>query len=369
MMGLQETQALFEKPEYKDIAETYKSMKSKGIFDYDEINIFGTGEIQREQRVQSMGQDDAAKLAETVKNIPLTHLIKEFLAKGSTTGIGGAGYLIPVKIYQTLNTYAGIEDVISDVSMAVLPASEIPGSTMDVDIAVGGSYKPHAISSGGKQVEEEIKFTKATLDFGPINTWGINFNIGNDLIEDSQFNMIDLHVRMAGQEMGKYSTTKVLEVMASTTDGDGTLNTKSASEDACTMGEIWDAVQTNLVDEFRSNRILAPSELLKLTFSDTTYSAYAPDFHNASIKLQMVNFFGLDWIRCEHPSLWTETSHLPTDCIGYVFSKEYSYLSGRKRWLRMENYSDPVRDLVGATITARQDTVSIYNDSVCKISE
>ena len=37
--------------------------------------------------------------------------------------------------------------------------------------------------------------------------------------------------------------------------------------------------------------------------------------------------------------------------------------------LRIENYSDPVRDLVGATITCRQDSVTVYNDSICKITE
>jgi len=58
-----------------------------------------------------------------------------------------------------------------------------------------------------------------------------------------------------------------------------------------------------------------------------------------------------------------------TDLLTIVFDKDYAMLSGRKRWLRIENYSDPVRDLVGATITARQDSVTLYKDSIFVITE
>jgi len=58
-----------------------------------------------------------------------------------------------------------------------------------------------------------------------------------------------------------------------------------------------------------------------------------------------------------------------TSCETLVFDKDYALLSGRKRWLRIENYSDPIRDLVGATVTARQDSVTIYNDACANITE
>jgi len=370
-LSLQETKTLFEKPEYKQIVETlrYKGDDGKDCFEYDAYNPFGTGYLQEKYKVPRMGAEDAMRLAETVKTIPFTLMAKEFLAQSGTTGIGGAAYLVPVKIHSILQTYASPPDIINDVSMVVLPASEIPGKTVDVTIAKRSSYYPHATASGAKAPEEELGFTKATLDFS--KTLTVNFNIGNDLLEDTpQFSLIETHIRMAGAEMGKRSSTEVLAVMASTTDGDGTMNTKAASEDAMTIGELWDAVNTNIVDEFIPDRVIGPMEIMKQVLADVTTTAYATDFHNAAITGNSIgNLFGLTWIRCDHPSLWTETSHLPTDCIAYVFSKDYSYLSGRKRWLRIENYSDPVRDLVGAVITGRQDTVSIYDDSVCKISE
>jgi hypothetical protein len=52
-----------------------------------------------------------------------------------------------------------------------------------------------------------------------------------------------------------------------------------------------------------------------------------------------------------------------------MFDKAYALLTGRKRWMRIENYSNPVRDLKGAVVTFRQDSVSIYNDSIGVITE
>jgi len=372
-LSLQETKSLFEKPEYKDLVETlrYRGDDGKDIFEYDYANPFGTGYNQERYKVSPMNPDDATRLAETVKTIPFKMMVKEFLAGSGTTGIGGAAYLIPVKIHSILQTYASPVDIINDVSSMVLPASEIPGSTLDITIAKRSSYTPTPSASGGKINEQELGFTKATLNFN--KTLSVNFGIGNDLLEDTpQINLMELHIRMAGQEMGKRSTTEVLSVMSSTTDGDGTLNTDTAGADTTTLNDISDSVDQIRCDEFEPNRLLACSHVMKdALMKDTTYmvTGGATEYRDTILHGGDPKVWGLTWVKCDHPSLWTEAGNLPTNCISYVYSKDYSYLSGRKRWLRIENYSDPVRDLVGAVVTSRQDTVSMYNDSVCKSSE
>jgi hypothetical protein len=370
-LSLQETQQLFEKPEYKSILEDYVVQKDHGFYDHDAANLFGIGLDQQEHRTPALNQDDANKLAETVKSVPLSRMIKEFLAKSGTTGLNGAAYLIPLKIYSTLATYAASRDIINDISMVVIPAAEIPGATLDIDIARYGSYVPHALSSGGKQVEEEIEFDKATLNF--TKPWGINFSIGNDLIEDSQFSLIDMHVRMAGEQMGKYSTTKILAKMLTTTDGSGTLLTESAGNDTTLLDDVNNAQNAVLLGfEVMPDSHLAPYWVYKNgIIKDTTYfpSGSTSTWRESILHHEDPKIWGLNWIECNHPSLTTIASSLPTASKSYVFCKQYSYISGRKRWLRLENYSDPVRDLVGATITARQDTVSVYNQSVCQVNE
>ena len=368
-MELQETMPLNETIEKTKVfgKQILESMERK-VFDWDEVNLWGTGESQKQYGEQQIGQEDANKIWNTVRTLKLSKMLKEFLAKSSTTGINGAAYLIPVKIRQIMAEYAAVRDVLADVSMVVLGPDEIGGATHDVLYTVGGSYKPKVVSSGSRSPNEEIKYGKVTLDFSPI--WSINFGIGNDLIEDSQFSLIEQHVRMAGSEMGQKSTEAVLTVMATTTDGDGTLNPVTAGADTTTMANLGSAIAANECDQFVPDRFLSCDHVMfDAIMQDVTYTAYATEFHNAAYKLQDPGMFGLQWVRCNSASLWTEATHLPTNCISYVFSKDYSYISGRKRWLRLENYSDPINDLVGAVISARQDTKSLYNDSVAKLSE
>jgi hypothetical protein len=364
------------KDKYKELSETTQKCLDKGFFDYDEYNIFGTGALQQEYGYTPMAQDDANNIMETLKNVSLTKLIKEFLAKSSTTGIGGAAFLIPVKIRQTMGEYAVQRDIINDVSMAVIPAEEIGGATHDVIYASRGYYKPKPFSSGGKLPEEEIAYGKVTLDFTA--PFGTHFNIGNDMIEDNQFNLIEQHVRMAGATMGSYSTSLVLTVMASTSDGDGTLLTSTGGTDTTTLTDVADAIAKIEVNEYTPDRFLACDHvLMDALIGDPTMAIYANEYHNAGLKLSPdFTALGLKWIRCNNTALWTSGTHatssetvMPTNVITYVFCKDYSYISGRKRWLRLEHYSDPVRDLVGAVISARQDTCSLYDESVCKITE
>ncbi len=371
-LSIQEMVSTVKNDKYKELSEMVQLQLDKGIFDYDEYNVFGTGTLQEQYGYTPMGQDDAKNIAETLKTVPLPRLLKEFLAKSSTTGIGGAAYLIPTKIYQIMQEYSTEPDIINDISMTVVPADQIPGATLNVDIAKRGSYKPKKFSSGGKLPEEEIAYVQATLDFTA--PWGINFNIGNDLIEDSQFNLIEQHIRMAGNQMGQYSTEQILTVMASTSDGDGTLNTEAGGADTTTLLDLRNAVDTIIDDEHKPDRFLSLSHVIFDALSgDDTYTHYAQNWHDNMITLPAggpINMpFTLQWIRCESTSLYTSASSLPTNCISYVFCKGFSYISGRKRWLRIENYSNPVMDLVGAVVSARQDTVSVYDDSVCKITE
>jgi hypothetical protein len=371
MIGFQKIQEIYQKPEYKDLRAHIKSDRDKGYYQYDEANIYGIGHDQQNRKIPKLKKADMKAIAETVKNIPFPMLAREFLAQSGTAGIGGAYYLVPTKIYQILQTYASPRDIINDVSMTVIPAGEIPGSTLDIDIAKGGSYLPHKTTSGAKAPEEELGFSKATLDF--TNTETINFNIGNDLIEDTpQLNLIETHIRMAGAECGKRSSTLVLAVMATSNDGDGTLNAEAAGADTTTAQDLQNAIQMVLVDEFIPDTLLAPSHVVwDAIVADTTFidTGQGDDIRVPYLKGGDGGLFAVKWVRVEHPSLWTEASDLPTNCISYVFAKDYAYISGRKRWMRIENYSDPLRDLVGAVISFRQDTVSIYNDSITKISE
>ena len=373
MIGLQEMTRLAEKEDNKDLGKSVTEMLHRGYFDYDEANLWGTGYIQREQRINPMKTADRQAIFESVKNIPL----REFLARSGTAGIAGAAYLIPTKIYQIMFDSAVEEDLTTWLSIGgnIIPAEQIGGTTMSVDIAKDGSYVPKKISSGGIMPTETIETVQATLDFSDI--WSLNFRIGNDLIEDSQFDIIEMHVRNAGREMGEFATNEALTVLKTATDGDGTVNGGATTDVNQTMFtgatgvDLKDAHQEVLDDGYFPNKMVLVPHAWYHSIVTTGFIA-ASTYSEPWAYEAIVNGLPTKMLGCE--IRWTTVNTMTNDkvmddLVSIMFEDRFALLSGRKRWLRIENYSEPIRDLVGAAITCRQDSVTVYNDSIGVVTE
>lgn len=373
-MGFQRLKEIAQKEDNKPIfKQAYEMQKSHGVFDFDEINIFGTGFIQEEQRIAPIKQADAQEIRDFVKNTSFRQIAKEFLAQSGTTGIGGAAYLVPTKIYSTMFDSAVEKDVVADISIAMIPAESIGGSTMNVDIAIDDSYVVSKQQSGAKMPMQNIQTTQATLNFK--HNFGINFSIANDLIEDAQFDVIDMHIRNAGREIGEYASNEALAVLKAGSDGDGTLNssaTGNADEtkfQGGTTSDVLTAINANSADGFISDTIVITHQALMHSVLTTMGLAY----HESTVYDEFLHGkwpSSIGPLNAVYSDVNTLTnSKAQTDCVTIIFDKDYALLSGRKRWLRMENYSEPLRDLSGAVVTCRQDSVTVYNDSIYTLTE
>jgi len=367
MIGIQEMKSIVEKEDNKVLGKTILEQLEHGYFDNDEANLWGAGWLQKEQRVTPMKQADREKIFESVRKIPL----REFLARSGTTGIAGAIYLIPTKVYQTIFDSAAGPDIVADISSMVLGSDQIGGTTMTVDIEVDGQYVPKKYVSGGQLPTETIQTLTSTLNF--TEGFGINFRIANDLIEDSQFDVVEMHLRNAGKEMGEFASNEAATILASAPDGDGTKNTGAAEASNTyfvggATNDVNDAIIANLDDGFVSDTLLTTHHAALHSILQTSGTQY----NEADLWSRYVNggwptqIGPLNIVYNDTAYMW-HTSAVRASTV--VFTKEKSLLTGRKRWLRIENYSDPVRDLVGATVTARQDSVTIYKDSIYEIIE
>jgi len=258
----------------------------------------------------------------------------------------------------------------------LIPPEEIPGTTMRVDIAKDGQYKPKKYSSGGKMPTETIETLKADFDFS--TAWGINFTIANDLIEDSQFDLIEMHIANAGREMGEYASNEACTILYAPPDGDGTLNINAATGNTAetkwtggTTNDVETCMIANLADGYVPDTMVC-SHGAMLHSIYTTVPTY-----NSPWTAQVLGhptqggggwpttMMGLNIVYTECTIIAGTAAVLKT----IVFTKDYAMITGRKRWLRIEKYSDPIRDLVGATITARQDSVTLYKDSIAYMYE
>jgi hypothetical protein len=354
-LGLQE---MFTRDIVKEtVADVKRNLEQgkKGFYDFYERNIFGSGRDQRVMKDGVMVPGTIAKAGELLETIRQTPL-KEFIAKSGSTLLQGAAYLIPDKIYQILFDSAVETDVVAAISAAMIGPDGIPGSDLKVDIAVDGSYVPTKFSSGGALPEMEHSIVQATIS--PLS-WGINFNIGNDLIEDSQFDMIEFHLATAGKEMGEYASNEALTILSTAPDGDGTLNS----------GTSGDANETKF-DGYVSDTCVVTHSAMVHSIMNTGGLAATP----GSMYDAWIRGGAYPTVMAAMNLVYSNVNVLTNDKGGdnlltIVFSKQYGIVTARKRWLRIENYSDPVRDLVGATVTARQDSVSLYKDSIFVITE
>lgn len=368
MMNLQE---IAEKT--KATGKEVNDMLENGYFDYDEANIFGTGMgVKGGHEQKPIKESVGNSIMETLRQVKLGDLVKKMrLGEVLMPGLAGANYLVPTKIYQVMYDSAVQADICADISITMIPADQLPGNQVKIDIAVDDSYVPHKYMAPGAQPTETIQTEQATLDFS--TPFGINFQITNDLIEDSQFNLVEMHLRDAGREMGEFASNEAATVLIAGTDGDGTMNPQAAGANTTTLQHVISGVELNLQDGYISDTYLTSHhQIFDAISQDTTYSQDAVAFRDGIISDGYpTRLLGMNIIYSEVTvlSISATTGTAYEDLDSVAFAKDYALVTGRKRWLRIEKYSDPIRDLVGATITCRQDSVSIYNDSICQIRE
>ncbi len=352
-----------------DVLRNIEGSRPTEFFDPYEANIYGTGITQDPKN--ALSDSDRASVKEMLKTVSLKQIC-EFLAKSGTTGISGAAYLIPDKVVDVLKMGAVDTDICAAISSQMLGPDAIPGASVKVDVAVDGSYLPKPFSSGGSQPEEEIATVQCTLTPA---SYGINLNVGNDLIEDSQFDIIQLHLTEAGRRMGEYSSALAATILGTAPDGDGTLNagTSGDANETKFYGatvDIMNAMDGNAADNFASDTMLVSYHTMLHSILTTCGVGAGND------SLVWANFTSGGWPAKIGPLnvVYSTNSYITisgTYTAGktVVFNKDNAIITGRKRWMRIERYSDPVRDLVGATVTARQDSISLYKDSIFTITE
>jgi len=331
---------------------------------------------------------DKAGIYETLSKVSLRTLIEklrltEFLGHSGTlttgsTGTAGAHYLIPDKIYATLFENARNYDITPLVSNVV----ETPGATLKVDCEIDGQYEPKFSASGGEAAYETIETAQGTITPRLFN---INVGITNEMIEDSLFDTMEMHVRVAGKAMGEFSSKMCLfpimddyRASATTYRVEGTYNNiGTGAASSFFVSDVLEAEGANAIDGFTTDVLIIPPHGLQyLLKGEGAGQPYDTEKMMAwDLKQNPVGTIcGMDVVRCFHmtqsdtpAALQYYSGLFSTQWNALAVNKTYGIQTVRKRWLKIENYSDPIQDLVGAVISARQGHLVAYADACCII--
>ncbi len=190
------------------------------------------------------------------------------------------------------------------------------------------------------------------------------------MIEDYQYGLLEYHVQQAGKAMGEYGTDSALNVLKTATDGDGTKESiTTGTTDVTAIEELYDAFEEVGRNHFVAQTVVTTPEAWAddvATGTATGICATKPNdgFHTRLEPFDVL-FSTSDYL---HDSSDAEDAEFTT-CVSLVFDRGSAMLTGRKHWLKIEKYSHPLRDLAGAVVSSRQDSVTVYNDSVCVVTE
>ena len=345
----------------EDQRHNLKRHLGRGVFHPDECSIF-----------HGLKPADYIELKEAYNRYTLA----EFLAKSGTTGIAGAAYLIPDKVHDTLIAASYKSDKVPLFAAQVV--NGWPGGKLLVDIAVRKaipdaamslgkwSLHPKQFSSGGKMPVQTVETVQATLE---PKGFSVHPNIGIDLVEDAMVpDLVEWHVKHAAQQIGQYATDLALLDITAHADGDGTALDITAGADTTTSSNIFDAVEEMGSGQWNPDTLICTHKAWVDAICVTASSSgvqFPPPPEGYDAKFQM-----LDVILNNSSSLYDDVvTLLMTECDSIVLDRSAALLCGRKRWMKIENYGDPVRDLATAVVSCRQDCVTLYKDAICTIEE
>lgn len=313
-------------------------------------------------------------IGESLRRIPL----REFLIKSGTVDIAGAAYLIPAKLNDILYHAAEERDIAKLISAEVVNGWE--GGALTVDTVERRTMRGGLGWMGGSSATRVPTTVKATLTPKLIKCPLI---MTGEAVEDNNFNLVEWYVREAGRGMSWKSGELALEVLKDTVadEGIGTKNTEAAGADTTTYLDILNSIDVVGMDEWIANTMIVTPEVWTdaIAYHDEIAGGAGGDFGvQAPFRMrEPAEGFDLKYHMLDTLFSTSSLLHDTADVIGaaftacktLVFDRRAAILTGRKRWLQIDDYVDPVRDLAGAVVSARQDSISMYDDSICVTSE
>ncbi len=292
--------------------------------------------------------------------------LAEVLQYGSSAQ--GADDIVAAKLHDTLMFAAKPYDICSKIGNMV---TSWKGGALKVQIVVDGSYVPKPFASSGNIPEQNASFVTASLT---PRSYGAPILAGDDLIEDQEYGIVQWHAEKAEEACSKLSSELAMAILLAAPDGDGTLNTLAASADETTYAQILGAVTLNGNDHFIADTLIITPESWRhsVGVSATGLPGVAsklPIPEGFDLSLQQLNvLFSTEPLL--HAVAATDAEGAPmTNCISLIFDRKNSILTGRKRWMEIKNFSNPMDDIAGAVVSFRQDSVSLYKDSICVLTE
>ena len=219
------------------------------------------------------------------------------------------------------------------------------------------------VAEGSKVPIDTQVYSKEDITISKIGTRPI---ITNEMVEDCLFDIVDLELRKAGARMeNKLNRDVLLEILTDTTAGTSDVDPEVAHIAVTDLAKARADVETN--NYMPDKLVLHPSaEGYLLQDSNLAYVSYAGQSKSLSQGL-MPTIFGLKPYICTVTTgstghVWGATDAANNYNAFMLDSKAHTYI-GMRRDLTVEEYDDPIHDIMGIACTMRYGTATIQSAS------
>jgi hypothetical protein len=330
-------------------------MDNHGFFDPYECNLF-SGLKRSTQR----------EIMETFRTASLKEILTSTQDSTGTLGAQGVNYLVPT--YVSMKLYQAMSAV--DIAPAV--SADVPTNQTGDKIYINAIVNALAGKSG----------------YGGFSTSGLKINgaeakmeryispiaITNDMQEDCQYNLMQACITGAGAAMARQSNDKICAVLKRTTGttGYGTKTTESAGADTTTPANVATCASEVAAGEigagmFRPNLIVTSHEVWNDALITT---AGHPEIQLPRNPMFDAWYGGYDVVLVNSTQMGSAVaSNRIPNAVSIILEKELGIVTARNNWLRIENYSDPVKDLAGAVVSGRMGVGELVDSAIGVLTE
>jgi len=275
--------------------------------------------------------------------------IKEYIS----TEDGTAGsVLIPKLILPTL--IEEVDKVLIPREMAAMVINGFPGSSTDVNLETPNTMDVRPVGEGTEIPLDNIDFTNVT--FTP-KKYGVAIRITREMIEDSQFELLQRNVRAAGRRFAENETNLILAQL-------DLANATTAGGAAITIANIAESMYDVEDNDYTPTDYLVGNEVVSdLRNIDTFVEADKSGNTEMLTRGFIGNIFGMNVARF--------SSNAGANAVAtssYIFDRRQAYGIAIKRDITVENFDLPTFDMQGAAITQRIEAKVLRTKAISKIT-
>ncbi len=264
--------------------------------------------------------------------------------------------LIPKLIFPTLIEAVDKALLPRELAAIVATPNQIKGSTFTVNLEQANSIDVITEVAEGAEIPlRSLDFETVTLT--PIK-FGVSVRITREMMEDSQFELLQRNIRAIGKRFADKETDLILGAL---TAGTGATTAGGA---AVTIANITESMFDLEESDFTPTDFIIGNEVaMDLRNIDTFVEANKA----GNTEMMQTGFIGtifnMNVIRFS-----TNVGASAVATTGFVIDREEAYIIAIKRDLTVENFDMPLYDMQGAAITNRIDIEVLRSGAISKIT-